>query len=296
MTMSDPKIIDQVSAYIDGELPSEERVKVAELIATSNQYKQTYDSMKELSLSLTDTHSKLVLTAPDLWTELQAKLPTAKELVEEDLSAYLDGELLPPASDGIKEFLAANPDSYKKFQELSHLNQILAKALELPDSQEVDLWSTLKPRLEAELSVSLEDLSSYLDREVTQSLHLSITAKLLENQELRTNLARLSCSGEALRAHYKPNLSEDFDLWENIKTKLQVVPISSKMKKRRSLTSRRLYVAAAAVAGGVLATISFFVNFHPAKALRPVTAEAYLIESTLGEPTDIAEAIVYETP
>jgi len=45
---------------------------------------------------------------------------------------------------------------------------------------------------------------------------------------------------------------------------------------------------------GIVGSLAFFLNVKPDAGVRPVSAEAYLLESALMEPPDSAEAVVYE--
>jgi hypothetical protein len=62
---------------------------------------------------------------------------------------------------------------------------------------------------------------------------------------------------------------------------------------RKVVPMRRLAAVAAAVVAGVAATMIYFGMHHAdSPSVEPITAEAYLIDQSLGEPTSVADAVV----
>lgn len=287
---------DELSAFIDGELDAGLQGQIKEHLDSCSDCHGAHESLR-LTVSIV-AKGTLATAAkcPDIWGALQSKLPSVCELVEEDFSAYLDGELIVPAKEGVSEHLNACPPCHGKFQNLSQVNGLLSRGLEMPANLELNLWASIKNRLDEDCQLIRDELSSFYDREVTPQRHRAITSHLLECAECRDQLALITQTGEMLRTNYQPEFPEGFDLWPEIKSKMAVVPFAPKEKRRKEFVSRRMYGVAAAVVAGVLATISFFVNVHSASTIRPVTAESYLIESALGEPADAAEAMAYENP
>jgi anti-sigma factor RsiW len=231
---------------------------------------------------------------PDIWSAVQAKLPPVCQVIEEDFSAYLDGELIVPAKEGVSEHLQACNPCHTKFQDLSKVNSVLSRGLELSSSIEIDLWSSIKNRLDEDCQLIRDELSSFYDREVTPPRHRTITSHLLECTDCREQLAQITQTGDILRSNYQPEIPESFDLWPEIKAKMNVVQLAPKEKRRRDWANRRMLAVAAVFMGGALAGLTLFLNFNLGSNLKPVTAESYLIESALGEPADMAEAMVYE--
>lgn len=293
MTMSCAAFQDEVSAYLDGELEDSSMPEVDEHLGQCQPCRDLRDNYKRVTALVVSSSEKIEI--PDIWSAMQSKLPSVCELVEEDFSAYLDGELIASAKDGVSEHLQACTPCHDKFQALSKVNGLLSQAMELPAGLELDIWSGIANRLEEDCVLIKEELSSFFDREVTPPRHRAITSHLLDFNDCRDQMSAITSTGEMLRSHYQPDFPEDFDLWPQIKAKMQVVPFAPKEKRRKAVAARRLYAVAAVVVGGVLAAIGFFVNVHSASTLQPVTAEAYLIDSALGEPAEVPEAMVYET-
>jgi anti-sigma factor RsiW len=286
---------EDLSAYIDGQLEAARRSEIDTHMGNCgvclNEHNQLRETVKMFALSNLAASAK----CPDLWSELSAKLPPVCEVIEEDFSAYLDGELIAPAKEGVSEHLQACPPCHNKFQDLSKVNGMLSRGLELSSSIEVDIWSELKNRLDEDCQLIRDELSSFYDREVTAARHRTITTHLLECTDCRDQLALVTQTGDILRSSYQPEFPESFDLWPDIKSKMNVVQFAPKEKRKKDSANKRVYAVAAVVLGGMLAGLTLFANFNNVGTnLKPVTAESYLIESALGEPADMAEAMVYE--
>ncbi len=285
---------EDLSAYIDGELDAgrqaellEHFEKCAGCTAQHTQLRQTVSLLSQGKLAA-------VAKCPDIWSVVSASLPPICEVVEDDFSAYLDGELIVPAKEGVSEHLQACNPCHTKFQDLSKVNGLLSRGLELSPSVEVDIWSSLKNRLDEDCQLIKDELSTFYDREVTPQRHRTITSHLLECNDCRDQLTRVTQTGELLREKYQPDFPEDFDLWPDIKAKMQVVQFAPKEKRKAPALNRRMLAVAAAVMVGAVAAGTIFLNFNFGTNVRPVTAESYIIESALGEPADMAEAMVYE--
>jgi anti-sigma factor RsiW len=138
--------------------------------------------------------------------------------------------------------------------------------------------------------------------------HREVTAHLTECAECKDEFLALSQTGDALRSSYQPDIPEDFDLWPAIQAKLNVVQFERPTGKeaatagaksgaadvaRKVVPMRRLAAVAAAVVAGIAATMIYFgVNHSENPSVEPITAEAYLIDQSLGEPTSVADAVV----
>lgn len=284
----------EFSAYIDGLLDAAKQKELEDLLSSQEAIRIQFEAFGQSLSYFRNAQTEIQAKCPDLWPELSTKLPNICQLIEEDFSAYLDGELIAPAKEGVSEHLQSCPPCHLKFQNLSQVNGLIAKGLELPESLAADLWSQLKNRLEEDCFLIKEELSNFYDHEVTPQRHRAVTSHLLECPACRDQLSEITQTTEMLRSHYQPEIPEDFDIWPQVKAKIQVLPFSAKEKRRKTLFSRRVSVAAAAVCAGVLAATTFFVNFHSAATIQPMTAESYLIESALGEPANAAEAMVYD--
>ena len=286
---------EDLSAYIDGQLDVSRRAELDEHMGICQDCISEHKRLREVVRIFALSNLAAAARCPDIWSSLNGKFPSVCEIIEEDFSAYLDSELIVPAREGVSEHLQACAPCHTRFQDLSRVNNLLSQGLELDSKIEIDIWSGLKNRLAEDCQLMKDDFSSFYDREVTSQRHRTITSHLLECSNCRDELTRISRTGELLREHYQPDLADSFDLFSEIKSKMNVVQFAPKEKRRKDLPNRRIMYAVAAVfLGGALVGITLFFNFNPNSNLKPVTAESYLIESALGEPADMAEAMVYE--
>lgn len=285
---------EDLSAFLDGELESSRQDDLIDHLEACGECQKARSEFGSISKFFMEAKSSSLAGAPDIWSLIADKVPSVCECVQEDLSAYLDGELVVPAKEGVSEHMAKCQPCLDKFQNLSQVNGLLSRGLELPQEVELDIWSKLKDRLDEDCVLIGDELSAFYDREVTAPRHRAVTSHLLECSDCRDDLSLISQTGETLRDLYRPEIPDNFDIWPQIQSKIQILPFAPKEKRRQSVVHKRLYLAAAVVVSGVLAAITFFVNFHSTSSIEPVTAESYLIESALGEPADMAEAVVYD--
>jgi anti-sigma factor RsiW len=283
----------ELSAYVDNELDEDTHARVGEHLRTCGSCAQEHDSIKKLSRVLGLGQAAVAEKAPDLWSLVAGKLPSVCQSIEDDLSAYLDGELLAPAKEGVSLHLEKCPSCLEKFHQLSKVTVLLSKGLELPASVEVDLWANIKTQLNDDCLLIKNDISAFIDKEVATLRHRTVTHHLIECHDCTNEFEGLSKVGDAVRTHYQPEISEDFDLWPQIKARMNVLPFEP---RKPQVSTRRLYMVAAAVIGGVLASILMFTSLNHPQQAESVTAEAYLIDTSLGEPADVAENVVYEHP
>ncbi|MBY0356528.1 MAG: zf-HC2 domain-containing protein [Candidatus Obscuribacterales bacterium] len=283
------------SDYFDGELSPGKKAELEDLFQKEEKTRVEFESFSQSITFFRSAQTDIQAKCPDLWPVLAEKLPSVCLLIQEDLSAYLDGELLAPAKEGVSEHLQSCPPCHEQFQGLSQINGLISKGLSIPSGAEADLWSQLKNRLNADCLLIKEELSSFYDREVTPPRHRAVTSHLLECAECRNQLSSITQSAELIKTHYQPDIPEEFDIWPQLKSRINVLPFAAKERRRRNfLNNRKFYGVAAAIGLGIMAATTFVLNFHSASTIQPVTAESYLIESALGEPAESAEAIVYE--
>lgn len=286
---------DDISALIDGELDASQSSELQEHLNSCADCQQQQVSLRQTSALLAQAKLASYAACPDIWSAMASTMPPLCEVIEEDFSAYLDGELIVPAKEGVSEHLQSCKPCHGKFQDLSQVNGMLSRGLELPASLEINIWAQIKNRLDEDCQLIKDELSSFYDREVTPERHRTVTGHLLECGDCREQLTMISQAGEMLRSSYQPDFPENFDLWPEIKAKMQVVQLAPKEKRQKEfLNNKRLYAAAAVFVAGALAALTLFLNFGTGSSVKPVTAESYLIESALGEPADMAEAMVYE--
>jgi len=289
----------ELSAYLDGELEKEFHQEVHSHLGNCELCSKELETLKSLGAFLSGGMTISEQDMPDIWSGIQESLPGVCEVMREDLSAYLDSELTPAAQEGVNKHLKECSDCLSEFKLLNSANQFLIKGLELPASVKVDLWPAVKARLNEDCALIASEISSYVDQEVPILRHRGITNHLMDCQDCRLQFHQISSVGEMIRDSYKPDLAENFDLWPQIKSKLQVVPFSPKKDvpsaKPMRFSGQKVYLtAAAAVMIAIVGSLTFFfVSPQPAPA-ETVSSEGYLIESALMEPTDNAEAVVYE--
>jgi predicted anti-sigma-YlaC factor YlaD len=294
----------ELSAYLDGELEKEFHQEVQAHLGNCEPCSDELTTLKSLTTLLTENILGPEASMPDIWAGIEGSLPSVCDVMREDLSAYLDSELTPPAQEGVNKHLKECNDCLSDFKALNAANQFLVKGLELPASIKVDLWPAVKARLNEDCALIKSELSSYVDQEVPTLRHRGITTHLMECQDCRLEFNQISSVGDIIRDVYKPELPENFDLWPEIRSKLQVVPFSPKTAEPAAAASNKpakfsgrknVYLtAAAAVTIAIAGSLTFFVISPQPAPAETVSSENYLIESALMEPTDNAEAVVYE--
>lgn len=296
MVLSCNEFKEEISSLIDGELDQHRQTALSEHVTNCGGCKSDHDQFKNLGQLLQRSANTAQSSAPDLWTALTVKMPSVCDCVQDDLSAYLDGELIASAKEGVSMHLEQCSVCLTKFQQLSNVTGLLSKGLVLPESIEVDIWTQINTRLNEDCILIKSELSSFIDREVVTLRHRAITSHLTECADCTMTFNNLNESGDVLRNYYQPEIPEDFDLWPAIQGNLNVVPFQARERQPKAPHAvRRLYAVAAAVIIGVLGT-SGYVWYQNTNAVNvePVTAEAYLIDQSLGEPADVAEAVVYD--
>jgi anti-sigma factor RsiW len=291
---------DELSALLDNQVGVSLKSEVESHLEACPECAAEFESLKVVSNLL----SKALVAEgeiPDIWTKIAIDMPSVCDVIVDDLSAYLDGELTSPAQEGVNQHLKDCADCLAKFTALNQTNRLLAKGLELPLNVEVNLWSSIKERLSADCALIDNELSAYLDQEVVTLRHREITKHLTDCSNCQVEFGKLTNVGDVIRESYKPNIPDDFDLWPGIKSKLQVVPFTPKTpvasgSKVKGVIDRRVYALAAVAAVFVLVfgLGAFWLNSPEQSNIRQVSAEGYLIDSSLLQPADKAEAVVYE--
>lgn len=290
----------ELSALLDEQLDKQLKSEVEGHLSSCTDCSQEMETLKSLCQLMAREMEPDNVEMPDLWAKMKDQVPTVCQVMDEDLSAYLDGELPAPAQEGVNAHLKECPDCLAKFKTLNSTNQFISKGLELPAEINVDLWPAVKSRLNEDCALIHTELSPYIDQEVATLRHRAITTHLVDCQGCRDEFNRLSSVGEAIREHYKPDIPEDFDLWPGIKSQLQVVqftPRSTNQQQQKAKPGmRRAYwmSAAAAVVLGIIGFGSFWLMSPGTSSIKTVSAEDYLIESALTEPAGSAEAVLYE--
>lgn len=287
----------ELSALIDGQLEKEQHTEVSVHVGNCESCTRELDTLKSLTSLLSSGLAVQEDNVPNIWGALQESMPSMCELMKAELSAYLDGELTAASQEGVNKHLKECSDCMTEFKLLNSTNQLLVKALELPANIKVDLWTAVKAQLNEDCALINTDLSSYVDQEVPSVRHRNITAHLIDCPDCRVRFNGISSVGDLIRDAYQPELPDNFDLWPEIKSKLQVVPFTGKQQEapKKKFGGQRMYLTAAAAAVlAVVGSLAFWFGSPQPVTADTVSSEGYLIESALKEPTDVAEAAVYE--
>lgn len=289
-----------LSAFVDGQLESHTQTELQAHISNCELCSQELETLRSLTQLLTEGLNPEDVPMPDLWSRIEDSLPSACELVKDDLSAYLDNELPPAAQEGVHKHIKECLPCMAAFKDLNEANKVIAKGLELPASIKIDLWPAVKARLNEDCALIQSELSSYADQEVPTLRHRGITKHLLDCQACRDNFDNISAVGDIIRDAYKPAIPDNFDLWPEVKRQLQVVPFTpksgeQKQKPAGKFGGPRLYWATSAAAAiGIVGSLALWLSAPKLQPVEPVTSEAYLIESAMTQPAEVAEAVVYE--
>jgi anti-sigma factor RsiW len=300
MVVSCSEFKEDLSSLVDGELEEHKQSLLSDHLAACAGCRGDHDRFKSVGSLLRKTAAQAANSAPDLWENLSAKLPAICQCVQDDLSAYLDGELIASAKEGVNLHLEKCSLCLKKFEQLTRVNGMLSKGLVLPDAIQVDVWAGVKARLNEDCLLIQSELSAFIDREVATLRHRAITTHLTECAECTRHFNELSQTGDVLRSSYQPPDAESINLWPGIVNRLDsnVRPFEPKEKEKRrpQPAARRLSAIAAAVVAGVVASSAYLFYYQQQHTphVQPVTAEAYLIDQSLGDPSDVAEAVVYD--
>jgi len=303
MAESCQKVKSELSALIDAEVSGGLKTEIEDHLNGCQECTADYEALNGLKGYIDKAFDEDNFNAPDIWASLAERLPSVCEVIQEDLSAYLDGELSAPAQEGVNIHLKECETCLESFKALNATNRLLSKAFELPSEQVVDLWSGVNSRLNADCALIDNELSAYLDQEVVTLRHRAITKHLTDCQNCRDEFSHLSAVGDLIRESYKPDMPADMNLWPGIKSKMAVVQFTSKNQTPVAVVAsktginRRYYIGAAVAASFamIFGLGALWLNTpEQSTTVRPVSAEAYLINSSLLDPADKAEAVLYE--
>ena len=172
----------ELSALLDEQLDKQLKAEVEEHLSGCSDCSQELDTLKSLCQLMSKQFEPDNLEIPDLWAKMKDQVPTVCQVLDEDLSAYLDGELPAPAQEGVNAHLKECPDCLGKFKTLNATNQVVSKGLELPADFKVDIWTAVKSRLNEDCALIHTELSPYIDQEVATLRHRAITAHLTDCQ------------------------------------------------------------------------------------------------------------------
>ncbi|HEY9775310.1 MAG TPA: anti-sigma factor [Planktothrix sp.] len=290
-----------LSAMLDGQLEGQDHSDVRGHLEGCSSCSEELETLKKLTKFLNESMQPENVEMPELWAGIQTQMPSVCDVMQEDLSAYLDGELTPAAQEGVNQHLKDCAQCLESFTLMNAANRLLSKGLELSPSVKVDLWPAVKAQLNEDCALIRSEISGYIDQEVATLRHRGITNHLLECTDCQGTFNELSNVGEIVRDSYKPDIPEDFDLWPGIKAKMQVVPFAAREAQSATTTDakagparRRLIFGAVAAAVIGLSGVVMTLTMTPQQSPTAMSSEAYLIESALAEPSDQAEAVAYE--
>jgi len=292
----------ELSALLDGQLDVKTQTDVQGHLNGCELCSAEMETLKKLTKFLASELKSEDMETPDIWKGVSEQMGTVCQVMQEDLSAYLDGELTPAAQEGVNAHLKQCSSCLKAFTQLNAANRLVTKALELPVTIKVDLWPAVKAQLNEDCALIRSEISAYVDQEVATLRHRSITNHLIDCQDCRVQFTYLSSVGDVVRDAYKPEFPESFDLWPGIKEKMQVVPFVQKdsgaaagSASAATKNKRSRWIAATVAAAVIgLSGVVYTMTLPRASQNDTISSEAYLIESSLVEPSDIAEAATYE--
>lgn len=282
---------EDLSAHFDGELSPERATAVDAHLKECEACRAAFNKLGGLSKFLAGARQESDM--PDIWQAISDKIDADDHVSDEDLSAYLDSELPPATLEGVREHLDSCAQCAGKQAQLKSVSGLISNALSLPEDVEVNIWPALRSRLNEDCALIQSELSAFLDQEVATLRHRNVIGHLMQCPTCKGLFDQLDSVGNFIRTNYRPDIPEDFDLWPEIKSKLQVVPFTARPKQPSKVIpfKRRAYaIAAAIVALGLLVV---FVA-RQQQSYSHLTAEAYMIDSALEDQGDNPDQFVYE--
>lgn len=282
---------EDLSAHFDGELESERATLVDAHLQECEACRNAFNKLGGLSKFLSGAIKSEEV--PDIWQAISGKIDISEHISQEDLSAYFDSELPPATAEGVREHLGACVPCADKHAELKTVSGLIHQALELPQDLDINIWPALHSRLNEDCALIQGELSAFLDQEVATLRHRNVVTHLMQCPTCKGLFDQLDSVGNIIRTNYRPDIPEDFDLWPEIKAKLQVVPFAARPKQPAKvipIKRRALAIAAAIVALGLVAA---FVT-RQQQGYSHLTAEAYMIDSALEDQGDNPDQFVYE--
>lgn len=302
------QILDLISSFIDGELTEEEQNAAQDHFDHCPECAEELKMVQQLSLRVQQTLE--LENIPDfsaaILSKLEAESVSCKQ-VEENLSAYFDGEMDTNNYYAIKNHLDECKDCEPKYKKLEYLRNLIKLSV---DSLDLDLWSTVYNRLvdpeELECSFVSDKLSEYIDKEMDKKLYKAISEHILACPICRKEFDDLKYLQTKVKiALLEP--SKNIDLWPDIFYRLS----------RRARKKTFAYSSVASLAMVVFVWFSLSVIFPvgnveltdkdystvseaPKKeaaytvASNDNTADSYLLNSTFSTPPSGVIPIMYQ--
>ena len=97
----------ELSAFLDGQLDVKDQSDVQGHLNSCENCSDELETLKKLTKFLNDQMHPDNVAMPEIWNGIQAQMPVICAVMEEDLSAYLDGELPPAQAAQVAAHLSA---------------------------------------------------------------------------------------------------------------------------------------------------------------------------------------------
>src|ERR1700728_693520 len=95
----------ELSAMLDGQLEGKAQSDIRDHLTGCSGCSEELETLKKLTKFLNESMQPENVEVPDLWSGIKAQMPSVCDVMQEDLSAYLDGELTPAAQEGVNQHL-----------------------------------------------------------------------------------------------------------------------------------------------------------------------------------------------
>jgi anti-sigma factor RsiW len=284
---------DSFSALIDKRLDLPDVSAVEEHLLDCADCTQHLAQLKLLCQTLSHSFSSAPGSAADsdIWSDVAGKLPNPCELVQADLSNFLDGELVSAAQEGVRGHLKECNNCLKQFRELNTTNRLIVEGLGLPPKTKVDLWPAVKTQLNDNCNVIENDLSAFIDQQMPTERHRNVTAHILECPRCGDTVRGFSRLGDLIEQQYGPGQTNGPDLIAGVRNKLRVVPFTPKEQVKPARRFPVFLVVSLLVGLFAIALLSMAVilHVHP----HEISSEDVLINTAFAKTPQSPEAAVY---
>jgi len=283
---------DSFSALIDKQLDLPNVSAVEEHLVDCQDCSEHLDQMRLLSRTLSNCLSDIDKGSIDIWMDVADKMPNLCELVQGEMSNFLDGELVLASQEGVRGHLKECNVCLKQFRDLNTTNRLIAEGMNLSSKTQIDLWPLIRTQLNEDCNVIENDLSAFVDQQMPTERHRIVTAHILECPRCSETVRSFSRLGTLMENLYKPPVLVGPELLGGVKSKLQVVPFTPKQQAKPSNRFPTILVASIAAGLGGIALLCFAM----VATGRPqaVSCERVLIHTAFAQTPDSPEAAVYE--
>jgi anti-sigma factor RsiW len=286
-----------LSAIVDRELDTKSLSEVQRHLGSCRDCSVDLARLRDFNDFLVAQLSIVALPSPEndlaFFEQLRLKLPNLCSLNQQEFSAYLDGELSGAAQEGVTAHLQSCGQCLKQFSSMNAVNQLIVRGVELPSSQKVDLWGAIKEQLNENCALISTELSAFMDQEVARPRHRHIAVHLAECSNCNGSFQALSQVSDLIKENYVPSIAAEFDLLPQIKAKLKALELSENANgKNKNL--RRFYLMGLGIAVSILLLGTVFLLCLSKPKAPVISAEDFLIQAALEEPSESAEVVIYE--